>query len=42
LHFAREAKLNSIVNHKKALLDLELAEGSLLLNYDVDIMEEDL
>lgn len=35
---AREAELEALVDQKKAVLELEMAEGSLLSRYNVDVM----
>lgn len=35
---AREAELESLADQKKAVLELEMAEGSLLSRYNVDVM----
>jgi outer membrane protein len=40
LHSAKEAELESIVNSRKASLSLVLAEGSLLTNNDIDVMDQ--
>ncbi|MCD6526249.1 MAG: TolC family protein [Desulfuromonas sp.] len=37
---AREAELEALVNQKKAILELEMAEGSLLSRYHKDVLEE--
>jgi outer membrane protein TolC len=42
LHRAKEAAIESLVNYKKALLGLEVAEGSLLLNIGIEAKEVDL
>jgi len=42
LNIAWEAELESIVNYRKALLELELAQGTILLNYGIDVEESDL
>lgn len=42
LNKAKEAEIESLVNYKKALLGLEVAEGSLLLNNGIEVMEADL
>lgn len=39
---AKEARLDSLLKYKKALLGLEMAEGSLLLNHGIEIKEVDL
>jgi outer membrane protein len=39
---AKEARLESLLKYKKALLGLELTEGTLLLNNGIEIMEVDL
>ena len=39
LNKAREFELESLVNYKKALLQLKIAEGSLLINYGIEVME---
>jgi outer membrane protein len=41
LNMAKEAEIESFVNYKKALLGLEVAEGSLLLNSSLEVMEAD-
>ena len=40
LHSAKEAELESIVNSRKAALSLSLAEGSLLVNNDIEVMDQ--
>jgi outer membrane protein TolC len=42
LNKAKEAEIESLVNYKKALLGLEVAEGSLLLNNGMEVMETEL
>lgn len=42
LNQAREAELESLVKFEKALLGLRLAEGSLLLQYGIEVMEVNL
>jgi outer membrane protein len=39
LNKAKEAEIESLVNYKKALLGLEVAEGSLLVNNGIEVME---
>lgn len=39
---AREDALVSIVNQQRALIELELASGRILKNYDVDLMETEI
>lgn len=39
LNKAKEAELEALVNYKKAVLGLETAEGSLLLNHNIEVME---
>jgi len=39
---AKEARLDSLLKYKKALVDLEMAEGSLLRNHGIEIKEADL
>jgi outer membrane protein TolC len=39
LNKAREAEIESLVRYKKSLFQLELAEGSLLVNHGVEVME---
>lgn len=40
LHSAKEAELESVVNSHKAALSLSLAEGSLLVNNDIEVMDQ--
>jgi len=42
LNKAREAEIESLVRYKKSLFQLELAEGSLLVNHGIEVMEADL
>ena len=37
---AKEAELEALISQKKAILELEMAEGSLLTRYQKDILEE--
>jgi outer membrane protein TolC len=39
---AKEAELEALVSQKKALLELEMAEGSLLSRYNKDVLKEGL
>lgn len=39
---AKEARLDSLLRYAKAMLSLELAEGSLLLNHGIEVMEVNL
>jgi len=39
---AKEARLESLLRYAKAVLGLELTEGTLLLNYGIEVMEVDL
>lgn len=39
LLLAREAELEALVNYRKALLGIKKAEGTLLLNYGIEVME---
>ncbi|MCM2264713.1 MAG: TolC family protein [Desulfuromonadales bacterium] len=39
---AREAELEALIDQRKAVLELEMAEGSLLSRYNIDVMERDL
>jgi outer membrane protein TolC len=39
LNKAKEAEIESLVRYKKSLFQLELAEGSLLVNHGVEVME---
>jgi outer membrane protein TolC len=39
---AKEAELEALINQKKAILELEMAEGSLLSRYRKDVMKEGL
>jgi outer membrane protein TolC len=40
LHYAKEAELESVVNNRKAIISLALAEGSVLARHQVDVEEE--
>jgi outer membrane protein TolC len=42
LNRAREAEFESLMKHKKALLQLDFAEGALLLKYGIEMMEAGL
>ena len=42
LNKAKETEIESLVRHKKSLFQLELAEGSLLVNHGVELMEAGL
>jgi hypothetical protein len=42
LNKAKETEIESLVRYKKSLFQLELAEGSLLVNYGVELMEAGL
>lgn len=42
LNQAMEAELESLVRYRKSLLQLEAAEGSLLANHGVEVMEADI
>ena len=42
LNKAKEAEIESLVRYKKSLFQLELAEGSLLVNHGVELMEAGL
>ena len=42
LNKAKEAELESLVRYKKALLQLDLSEGSLLSKHRIEVMEVDL
>jgi outer membrane protein TolC len=42
LNKAKETEIESLVRYKKSLFQLELAEGSLLVNHGVELMEEGL
>ena len=39
---AKEAELDSLVKHRKAILELEMAQGSLLLSYGIEVMDVDI
>ena len=41
LNYAKEAELDSILNHRKAILSLWVAEGSLLNRFGVDATPDD-
>lgn len=36
---AIDAKLESLIQYKRALLELEIAEGTLLITYGIEVME---
>jgi outer membrane protein TolC len=39
---AREAEIDSLLNYKRAVLQLGVAEGSLLISHNIEEMEVDL
>ncbi len=39
---AKEAELDSLLKYNKAILELEMAEGSLLLSHGIEVMDVDL
>ncbi|MEA1901633.1 MAG: TolC family protein, partial [Thermodesulfobacteriota bacterium] len=41
LNKARESEIESIITYEKAILGLEMAEGSLLVCYNIEVMEVD-
>jgi len=40
LNKAKEAEIDSLVRYRKSLLQLEMAEGSVLVNQEIEIVAE--